>query len=158
MTAPRAGSQVDMVAHRPATLDDAAALLDLRRRSILELAAQGLPAGEAETWAAKLTLAGMDRKLRELEIWVAELDGVAAAWGAIRGGTLEGLYTAPEFAGRGIASGMLDRFERLMVARGVAAVYAEASSNALGFYLRRSYRRSGPQTAGGAWPITKDLR
>src|SRR6201982_984897 len=91
MTAPRAGSQVDMVAHRPDTLEDAAALLDLRRRSILELAAQGLPAGEAETWAAKLTLAGMDRKLRELEIWVAELDGVAAAWGAIRGGTLEGL-------------------------------------------------------------------
>jgi len=144
--------------HRRAFLDDAAALLDLRRRSILELAAQGLPAGEAETWAAKLTLAGMERKLRELEIWVAELDGVPAAWGAIRGGTLEGLYTAPEFAGRGIASGMLTRLEGLMTGRGVAAVCAEASSNALGFYRRQGYRTSGPQTADSVWPITKDLR
>ena len=147
-----------MAVHRPAILADAAALFDLRRRSILELAAKGLPAGEAETWAAKLTLAGMERKLRELEIWVAERDGVVAAWGAIRGGTLEGLYTAPEFAGRGMASGMLTRLEGLMIARGLAAVHAEASSNALGFYLRRSYRTSGPQTADGAWPITKELR
>jgi putative acetyltransferase len=144
--------------HRPATLDDAAALFDLRRRSILELAAKGLLAGEAETWAAKLTLAGMARKLRELEIWIAEADGVVAAWGAIRGGVLEGLYAAPEFAGRGVASGMLTRLEGLMMARGVAAVHAEASSNALGFYLRRGYRLSGPQTADRAWPIRKDLR
>jgi len=103
--------------HRRAFLDDVAALLDLRRRSILELASRGLPAGEAETWAAKLTLAGMKRKLRELEIWVAELDGVPAGWGAIRGDYLEGLYTAPEFAGRGIASGMLTRLEGLMTGR-----------------------------------------
>jgi putative acetyltransferase len=144
--------------HRPATLDDAAALLDLRRRSILELASRGLPAGEAETWAAKLTLAGMERKLRELEIWVAKLDGVAAGWSAIRADYLEGLYTAPQFAGRGMASGMLIRLEGLMIARGLATVRAEASSNALGFYLRRNYRTSGPQTADGTWPITKELR
>jgi putative acetyltransferase len=144
--------------HRPAMPDDAATLFDLRRRSILVLAAQGLPAGEAETWAAKLTLAGMEKKLRELEIWVAERDGVVAGWGAIRGDTLEGLYTAPEFAARGMASGMLIRLEGLMIARGLAAVHAEASSNALGFYLRRSYRTSGPQTPDGAWPITKELR
>jgi putative acetyltransferase len=144
--------------HRAATTDDAATLFDLRRRSILELAAMGLPAGEAEAWAAKLTLAGMEGKLRELEIWVAERDGVVAGWGAIRGDYLEGLYTAPEFAGRGMASGMLIRLEGLMVARGLAAVHAEASSNALGFYLRRSYRTSGPQTPDGAWPITKELR
>ncbi len=146
------------VVHRQATLEDASVLLDLRRRSILELAFTGLPAGEAESWAAKLTLAGMERKLRELEIWVAELDGVVAAWGAIRGDILEGLYIAPRFAGRGVASGMLTRLEGLMIARGVAAVHAEASSNALGFYLRRGYRTSGPQTADGAWPITKELR
>ena len=142
--------------HRPATLADAAALLDLRRRSILELATKGLPAGEAEAWAAKLTLAGMEAKLREFEIWVAELDGVVAGWVAIRGDTLEGLYTEPQFAVRGIATGMLGRLEGLMIGRGIAAVRAEASSNAREFYLRRGYRLSGPQT-GGAWPITKDL-
>src|SRR5262249_40490341 len=112
------GSQLDMVVHRPATHDDAAALFDVRRRSILELATRGLPAGEAEAWAAKLTLAGMERKLRELEIWVVELDGVQVCWGAIRGDYLEGLYTAPAFAGRGVASNMLARLEELMVERG----------------------------------------
>lgn len=151
--------QVNMTSvHRPATLDDAAALFDLRRRSILELAAGGLPAGEAETWAAKLTLAGMHAKLHELEIWVSELDGVPAGWGAIRGGVLEGLYTAPRLAGRGIAGRLLTKLEGLMTARGVAVVHAEASSNAKAFYLRRGYRISGSQTAAGAWPITKDLR
>jgi putative acetyltransferase len=144
--------------HRPATLDDAAALFELRRRSILELAAPGLPAGEAEAWAATLTLAGMERKLREFEIWVAELDGVVTCWGAIRGDILEGLYTAPDFAGCGIAGGMLSRLEGLMNGRGIAAVHAEASSNAKGFYLHRGYRVSGPQTADKAWPITKALR
>ena len=144
--------------HRPATLDDAVDLFDLRRRSILELAARGLPAGEAELWAAKLTLAGMERKLRELEIWVAELDGVAAGWGAVRGDYLEGLYTAPEFAGRGMATGLLARLEGLMIERGIQAVRAEASSNAQEFYLRRGYRLSGPQTIAGAWPIAKELQ
>jgi putative acetyltransferase len=161
---PRAGGRISApedwiaVVHRPATLDDAAVLLELRRRSILELAAEGLPAGEAETWAAKLTLGGMQTKLRELEIWIAELDGIAAGWGAIRADYLEGLYSAPQFAGRGIASGMLASLEALMIARGVAAVHAEASSNAKAFYLRRGYRMSGPQTAERAWPITKALR
>jgi putative acetyltransferase len=146
------------VVHRPAVLADAPALFDLRQRSILELAGKGLPAGEAEAWAAKLTLAGMEAKLRELEIWVAELDGVAAVWGAIRGDVLEGLYTAPEFAGRGVGSSMLTRLEGLMMARSVTAVHAEASSNARAFYLRRGYRMTGPQTVGRAWPIVKDLR
>jgi putative acetyltransferase len=100
----------------------------------------------------------MERKLREFEIWVAELNGGPVGWGAIRADILEGLYTAPEYAGRGAASGMLIRLEGLMMARGVAAVQAEASSNAKDFYVRRGYRISGPQTAGGAWPITKDLR
>jgi putative acetyltransferase len=143
--------------HRPATIDDAPALFDLRRRSIVEIAAKGLPAGEAEAWAEKLTLAGMERKLRELEIWVTELDGIVAGWGAIRGDILEGLYTAPQFAGRGIASSMLAWLEGLMVGRSVVTVHAEASSNAREFYLRRGYRMSGPQTANRAWPIAKDL-
>jgi len=36
-------------------------------------------------------------------------------------------------------------------------VRAEASSNALNFYLRRGYLASGPQTPEGAWPIVKQL-
>ena len=90
-------------AYRRATPTDASRLHDIRRRSILELAPPALPATETQAWASKLALSGMERKLRELEVWVAELDGVVAGWGAIRGDRLEGLYAAPEFAGQGVA-------------------------------------------------------
>jgi putative acetyltransferase len=48
-------------------------------------------------------------------------------------------------------------FERLMRGRGVEAVRAEASSNALAFYIRRGYRADGTQARNGAWPIAKRL-
>jgi putative acetyltransferase len=143
--------------HRLANLDDAGCLFRIRRQSILELAPPSMATLDAEVWAAKLTLAGMERKLRDFEIWVAELDEAVAGWGAIRGGYLEGLYTAPEFAGRGVGGDLLDMLERLMRTRGIAAVEGEASSNALAFYIRRGYRENGPQTQNGAWPIAKML-
>ena len=142
--------------YRPAMLSDASRLYDIRRRSILELAPPTMPVTEANRWAAQLTLSGMERKLRELEIWVAELDGVVAGWGAIRGDTLEGLYAAPEFAGQGVGAGLLDGLEALMRDREFPSVLLEASANALDFYLRRGYREVGPQTPKGAWPMAKD--
>ena len=99
----------------------------------------------------------MERKLQDLEIWVAELDGIVAGWGAIRGDMLEGLYTAPEFAGQGVGAGLLDRLEGLMREREFPSVRLEASANARGFYLRRGYRATGPQTPDGAWPMVKEL-
>jgi putative acetyltransferase len=143
--------------HRLATLGDATRLFEVRRRSILELAPSGMSVGDAEAWAKRLTPAGMERKLRELEIWIAVLDDVTAGWGAIRGDFLEGLYTAPEYAGQGVGAALLDRLETLMRGRGVDVVRAEASSNARAFYLRRGYRETGSQTPVGAWPITKQL-
>ena len=144
--------------HRLAKPDDAIGLFEIRRKAILELALRGMPEGEAKAWAAQLTLAGMQQKLSQFEIWVAELDGVTAGWGGIRSDTLEALYTAPEFAGRGVGTALLEMLERRMLESGIDAVRAEASSNAHAFYLRRGYRTSGPQTPKGAWPITKQLR
>ena len=111
---------------------------------------------EAQAWASQLTLFGMGRKLRELEVWAAELDGLVVAWGAIRGDMLEGLYVAAEFAGQGIGAGLLDRLEALMREREFPSVRLEASSSARGFYLRRGYRATGPQTPQGAWPMVKE--
>ena len=143
--------------YRLATREDVNRLYDIRRRSILELAAPTIPAAEAQAWVERLTLAGMERKLRELEVWVAERDGIVVGWGAIRGGYLEGLYSAPEFAGQGVGAGLLEMVERLMRGRSIPAVQAEASSNAREFYIRRGYRVTGPQTPKRAWPIEKEL-
>jgi putative acetyltransferase len=143
--------------HRPATLDDAAVLFEVRRRSILALAPPVMSVAAAEAWAGKLTLARMEQKLRDLEIWIAELEGVVAGWGGIRGGCLEALYTTPDYAGQGIGTALLERLEGLMRGRGFEAIHAEASPNALSFYLRRGYRVTGPQTPVGAWPITRQF-
>ena len=104
--------------YRLALRKDARRLHDIRRRSILELAPPTMPASEAQAWALKLKLAGMAQKLLELDVWVAELDGIVVGWGAIRGDVLEGLYVAPEFAGQGVGAGLLDMLEGLIRGRG----------------------------------------
>jgi putative acetyltransferase len=143
--------------HRSATPSDATRLFELRRRSILALAPQAMSVTQAKVWAENLTIAGMEQKLRAFEIRVAELDGVVVGWGAIVDDRLEGLYTDPDFAGRGIGTELLGVLERLMRDRGALAVQAEASANALGFYLRRGYQPIGPVSPEGGWPIMKPL-
>lgn len=144
--------------HRLARSEDATNLFEVRRRAILELAPTGIPAGEAKAWAAKLTLAGMQQKLSQFEVWVAELDGVTAGWGGIPGDMVEALYTAPEFASRGVGTALLEWLEQRMCGSGIDTIRAEASSNARAFYVRRGYLVSGPQAPNGAWPITNRLR
>jgi putative acetyltransferase len=142
--------------YRPAMREEASRLYDIRRRSILEFAPPVMLVADAQAWASQLTLSGMERKLRELEVWVAERGGIVAGWGAIRDDMLEGLYTAPEFAGQGVGAGLLGMLEGLMRGREFPSVRLEASSNARGFYLRRGYRASGLQTPQGAWPMVKE--
>ena len=100
--------------HRLATLNDTNRLFDLRRQSIIKLAAKGMSIEEAARWAEELTVAGMERKICELEIWVAEVSEKVVGWGAIRGDQLEGLYTDPQFASRGIGTELLRMLEGLM--------------------------------------------
>jgi putative acetyltransferase len=129
--------------HRLATLADAKRLFELRRQAIIVLAPKTMSVAEAETWAATLTVEGMERKLCELEIWVAELTRAVVGWGAIRGDRLEGLYTAPELAGRGIGTELLGLLEALMRTRGIATVMLDASANAEAFYCKRGYAPVG---------------
>ena len=145
------------VEHRLATLNDAKRLFELRRQSINELAVKGMSIAEAASSEEKLTVPGMQRKLSELEIWVAEIGAKVVGWGAIRGDRLEGLYTDPEFAGRGIGTELLSLLEGLMGGRGILAARAEASANAEEFYLRRGYERTDSRTLEGAQPIRKRL-
>jgi putative acetyltransferase len=143
--------------YRLATLADADRLFRIRRQSITALATNSISTSEAEAWAATLTMAGMERKLRELEIWVAEMSGAVVGWGAIRGDRLEGLYTDPAFAGRGIGTELLRLLEALMRERGVANVRAEASANAEEFSLRRGYKPTGVRSPEGARLVSKRL-
>jgi len=141
---------------RPAAIEDVVQLFELRRKSIVGLAPNGMSVAEAESWAANLTVHGVEQKLRVMEVWVAEIDGRAVGWGAIRGDKLEGLYTDPEFAGQGIATELLSRLEAQVRARAMTSMHAQASLNAEGFYIRRGYMPVGPRHAD-VQPITKRL-
>ncbi len=146
------------VTYRLATAADAGRLFDIRRQAITALAARKMPMADAESWTATLTIDGMGKKLRDLEIWVAEVGGAVVGWGAIRGDRLEGLYTIPEFAGRGIGTELLRMLESLVHERGIQVMRAEASLNAEEFYLRRGYEPTGARTPERGQPISKRLR
>jgi putative acetyltransferase len=140
-----------------AILADAGRLFELRRQAITVLAPKGMSVAEVETWVATLTVEGMERKLRELEIWVAEVNGTVVGWGAIRGDRLEGLYSDPELAGRGVGTALLGLLEALLRARGIATVMLDASTNAEEFYRTRGYEPVGLRTSDGAQPMRKRL-
>jgi putative acetyltransferase len=142
---------------RKAVLTDAPRLLELRRHSILELAPAGMSLAESEAWAAKASIEGMEKRLQETEIWVAEVNGVIVAWVCVRADYLEGLYTDPQFAEQGIGTRLLDVAEKLMRERGVPVIRADASRNAEEFYLRRGYEPTGPRPADGPRPLAKRL-
>jgi putative acetyltransferase len=146
-------------AYRIASVADARRLFELRRQSIIVLAPKNktMSSSEAQAWAKTLTVAGMERKIRELEIWIAEVGDAVVGWGAISGDQLEGLYTDSEFAGLGIGTELLGFLEALMRERGVPRVHTEASSNAEQFYLHHGYERTGVRTPKGGQLIRKRL-
>ena len=144
-------------AFRRATRDDAGRLFELRRESILQLAPRGMSVEQAQTWAAKMTMAGMEKRIQETEIWVAELDGPIVGWVSIADDYLDGLYTDPKFEKLGIGTALLGLAENLMRERGIQTVRADASWNAEEYYLRRGYEPTGPRPTDGARPLVKRL-
>ena len=143
--------------HRKATFDDSERLCQLRRQSILELAPRGMALAEAELWANKMTVESMEQKIRESEVWIAEMNDTIVGWVAVRGDYLDGLYVGPQFERRGIGSELLSWAEELARRSGVQVLRADASSNAEEFYFRRGYEPAGPRPPDGARPIVKRM-
>jgi putative acetyltransferase len=156
-----------MVSIRPAVPGDAARLLELRLASILQLASRDLSGVPLVEWASRVTLADMERRIQEMDVWVSEVrdrepERVAATativgWMAVDGDRLEGLYTDPRFERRGIGTALLIAAEDLARSRGGVVLRAEVSRNAEEFYLRRGFVPEGPALPHGAQPVVKRL-
>ena len=65
----------------------------------MHLAPRGMSIGEADRWVANATIDRIRRKIREMDVWVAEVNDRIVGWVAVRGDFLEGLYTDPGAAG-----------------------------------------------------------
>jgi len=63
------------------------------------------------------------------------------------------LYVAPDMAGRGVATTLVDALERLAAARGTRKVSVEASETALPFFMDRGYEPQQRTTVhrAGQW-------
>jgi putative acetyltransferase len=142
---------------RKATIQDVPALWKLRQESILALAPQGMTIAQSKTWAAKMTLQGMERRFHDAEIWIAESNDTILGWIAFLGDYLDGLYIKPQFADQGIGTELLNLVERLMRQRGIKAIRLEASLNAEQFYLRRGFKPTGDRAPDDAIPMAKQL-
>ena len=75
---------------RKAMLSNAAELHALRRRSILELAPEGMPVEKARQWAEKGSVESMSERLHKTAAWVAELEARIVGWITIRDDYLDG--------------------------------------------------------------------
>jgi putative acetyltransferase len=111
---------------------------------------------QAEQWA-KLTAADrIARAIGDHDVWVA-VEGAAIGWVEVDRDRVAALYVSPSCCRRGVGSALLARAESSIRSYGIAQAHLEASQNALDFYLRRGYVRSGPPDAEGAYPLRKDL-
>jgi GNAT superfamily N-acetyltransferase len=77
---------------------------------------------------------------------------------------LRAIYVHPEFVGRGVGRGLLERSEAHCLDRGVAELWLNASYNAEAFYVSCGYKPVGPvtyplseETSMGATRMVKSL-
>lgn len=97
----------------------------------------------------------------ELSMFVAELDGVVGAVGAINGRDTIGLnYVAPAYRFRGLSRALLAHMEAGMATRGTQTGRLVSTRTALRFYRACGWQDAGPPDYGhnvDGYPMTKPL-
>lgn len=140
---------------RPFLPADAPALAELFRRSVLELAADDYSDAQREAWAgAAEDETAFGARLAALLTLVATRDRSPVGFASLKdNSTVEMLYVAPEAAGTGVATTLLDALERLAVARGATRLDVEASDTAEPLFRKRGYEPQQRSTVmrGGEW-------
>ena len=130
---------------RDATAADAPRMREIARAS---KGYWGYDEERLRVWAAALEYPA------HREHWVAECDGVVAAYASLLPShdgvcELDDLWVEPGFIGRGIGSLLFSRAAARARELGAGAVRLEAEPNAVGFYERMGARVAGSTT--GSW-------
>jgi GNAT superfamily N-acetyltransferase len=154
-----------MLLVRRAEAEDIPAMSQVLTESITELCTadhQGDPAAIA-AWTRNKSVDGVTAMFStgHGKLFVAELDGVISAVGAVSGeGEITLNYVAPGARFRGVSKAMLAGLEAELRARGFAEGRLEATATARRFYEAAGWVSDGPQAAGrkvNGYPMRKVL-
>lgn len=150
---------------RPAQPADAPAMSAVLIASITQLCTadhQDNP-DAIEAWTRNKSPEAVARGLASpnLRFFVAEVDGVVAAVGALNTPSEVGLnYVDPAFRLRGVSRALLTALEREMAAQGTTEASLKSTATARQFYLSAGWVTAGPPVPGRfitAYPMRKTL-
>jgi putative acetyltransferase len=127
---------------------DAPALASLFRDAVMQIAAADYDRPARIAWAAAADdIDAFGTRLSRGLTLIAQFEGAIAAFGQLHPAShVEMLYTAPGFARRGIAWGLLARFEAAARAAGASLLTADVSASARHCFERAGFHVLAPQT------------
>lgn len=141
---------------RPGTTHDLPALTAIWRRSV-EATHEFLTPSDIDILEPEAR-----QGLAVLELWVAEVDGIAAGFLAMQGNTMEALFIDPEHTGKKLGTEFIAHAQKIRGSNAELRVDVnEQNPAARGFYLSQGFRevgRSETDSAGRPWPLLHLVR
>ena len=133
---------------RPYGVTDAAALTNLFRSSVREVASQDYTASQIRAWAPdEIDAVQFGRRCEAKSTWVAEIQGRIAGFSDLEpDGHIDMLYVHPDFVRRGVARALLEHLEEAARTNALRRLYTEASLTARPVFEAMGFRMVAPQT------------
>ncbi|MEM6464453.1 MAG: GNAT family N-acetyltransferase [Pseudomonadota bacterium] len=126
---------------RRANEDDAPAIYDIHRSSILTLGPGTYTAEECESWAFGLTVEGYRTNMtKDGEVYLVAEDAVdALGFSSFKDDEVTGLYVYPSAIRRSVGTSLLADAEQRIFAAGSDRIRISAALSALDFYRAQGY-------------------
>ena len=123
---------------REAVIDDAADLLRLHTRSVLELCRDDYTSDQLKYWLSYSTLEKYQKRLELHPSFVAECDGKLIGYVRWNPETNElcSIFVDPDYVRQGVATALMDIAYRDALSHGVKEMWLSASLTAVPFYQK----------------------
>lgn len=145
----RNDKEVSQAKIRPATIDDANAILEVHYGAVHETADKDYPIEILSEWSPEVDekrLTDFQKQLREgkdgEKLYVVELENQIAGFGAIvpANQELRAVYVSPMFARRSVGKLILEHLEKEALFLGVKELHLDSSLTAEAFYIKYGYK------------------
>jgi len=127
---------------RKATADDAAQILELRKRSIQALCGADYSEAQIEAWVGKRSVAEYQQWIDKSPFFVRTLDSKVTGYAAYNpvSEQLLAVYVDPDYVRQGAATSLLKAVESDARSRGLDSLWLDASRTAVPFYEAAGFR------------------